>query len=74
MQSDMTFGSCAALFGEITFKEARVEQANVHDYPVLRMSESPGMQVHLVRSNEAAGEISEPGCSCVMTALTNAVV
>jgi isoquinoline 1-oxidoreductase beta subunit len=73
MESGIIFGLSAALFGEITLKEGRVEQGNFHDYRVLRMSESPAIDVHLVRSNEAPGGIGEPGCSCVMPALTNAV-
>ena len=40
LQSAIAFGLSAALFGEITLKDGRVEQSNFHDYRVLRMNES----------------------------------
>lgn len=73
MESGIIFGLSAALFGEITLKEGRVEQTNFGDYRVLRMNESPRIEVHLIKSPEAPGGIGEPGTSCIMPALTNAV-
>lgn len=40
---------------------------------VLRINESPRIEAHLIKSAEAPGGIGEPGTSCVMPALTNAV-
>ncbi|HWH41192.1 MAG TPA: xanthine dehydrogenase family protein molybdopterin-binding subunit, partial [Usitatibacter sp.] len=73
MESGIVFGLSAALYGEITLKDGRVEQTNFGDYRVLRMSETPPIDVDLVKSLEAPGGIGEPGTSCVMPALTNAV-
>jgi len=73
MQSGIVFGLSAALFGEITIKDGRVEQTNFGDYRVLRINEAPRIDVALVKSSEAPGGIGEPGTSCVMPALTNAV-
>lgn len=73
MESGIIFGLSGALFGEITLKEGRVEQTNFGDYRVLRMNESPRIEVHLIKSPEAPGGIGEPGTSCIMPALTNAV-
>jgi len=73
MESGIIFGLSAALFGEITIKDGRVEQTNFGDYRVLRISEAPRIDVHLVNSTEAPGGIGEPGTSCVMPALTNAI-
>ena len=73
MQSGIVFGLSAALFGEITIKDGRVEQTNFGDYRVLRINEVPKIEVTLVKSAEAPGGIGEPGTSCVMPALTNAV-
>jgi len=39
----------------------------------LRINETPRIDVHLVRNQEAPGGVGEPGTSCVMPALTNAV-
>jgi isoquinoline 1-oxidoreductase subunit beta len=73
MESGIIFGLSAALHGEITIKDGRVEQTNFGDYRVLRISEAPRIDVHLVKSLEAPGGIGEPGTSCVMPALTNAI-
>ncbi len=73
MESGIIFGLSAALFGEITLKDGRVEQTNFGDYRVLRINETPRIDVHLVRNQEAPGGVGEPGTSCVMPALTNAV-
>jgi CO/xanthine dehydrogenase Mo-binding subunit len=73
MESGIIFGLSAALHGEITIKDGRVEQTNFGDYRVLRINEVPRIDVHLVKSPEAPGGIGEPGTSCVMPALTNAI-
>ncbi len=73
MESGIVFGLSGALYGEITIKEGRVEQTNFGDYRVMRINEAPQIDVHLVKSLEAPGGIGEPGTSCVMPALTNAV-
>ena len=73
MQSGIIFGLSAVLFGEVTIKDGRVQQTNFGDYRVLRMNEAPRIDVHLVKSSEAPGGIGEPGTSCVMPALTNAL-
>ena len=73
MESGIVFGLSAALFGEITIKDGRVEQTNFGDYRVLRINELPGIDVFLIKSAEAPGGIGEPGTSCVMPALTNAI-
>jgi isoquinoline 1-oxidoreductase beta subunit len=73
MESGIVFGLSAALHGEITIKAGRVEQTNFGDYRVLRINEVPRIDVHLVKSMEAPGGIGEPGTSCVMPALTNAI-
>jgi isoquinoline 1-oxidoreductase subunit beta len=73
MESGIIFGLSAVLYGEITLKDGRVQQSNFHDYRVLRINETPQIDVHLVKSAEAPGGIGEPGTSCLMPALTNAV-
>ena len=73
MESGIIFGITAALFGEITLKDGRVEQRNFHDYRMLRINEAPAIEVHLVRSTEPPGGIGEPGTSAVMPAVTNAI-
>jgi isoquinoline 1-oxidoreductase subunit beta len=73
MESGIIFGITAALFGEITIKDGRVEQANFDDYRILRINEAPLIDVHLVKSTEAPGGVGEPGTSAVMPAVANAI-
>ena len=73
MQSGIIFGASAALYGEITLKDGRVQQTNFGDYRVLRINESPAIEVHLVKSAEAPGGMGEPGTAAVMPAIANAV-
>ncbi len=73
MEGGIVFGITAALWGEITIKDGRVEQHNFYDYRMLRLSETPKIEVHLVASTEAPGGIGEPGTSTVMPAVTNAI-
>ena len=73
VESGIIFGMTAALWGEITIKNGRVEQHNFNDYRALRMDEAPVIDVHLVPSTEAPGGIGEPGTSAVMPAITNAI-
>jgi isoquinoline 1-oxidoreductase beta subunit len=73
MQSGIVFGLSGALYGEVTIKDGRVEQTNFGDYRVLRINETPLIDVQLVKNLEAPGGIGEPGTSCVMPALTNAI-
>ena len=73
MESGIIFGITAALFGEITIKDGRVEQGNFDDYQMLRINEAPSIDVHLVKSTEAPGGVGEPGTSAVIPAVTNAI-
>jgi isoquinoline 1-oxidoreductase beta subunit len=73
VQSAVIFGISGALYGDVTFKDGRVEQTNFHDYRVLRMHETPLIETHIVSSNEAPGGMGEPGTSALMPALANAV-
>jgi len=73
MESGIIFGISAALWGEITLKNGRVEQHNFNDYRVLRLPEAPVIEVHLVQSTAAPGGVGEPGTSAVMPAVANAI-
>jgi isoquinoline 1-oxidoreductase beta subunit len=67
------FGISAALFGEITLKDGRVEQANFDTYRVLRMNEAPSIEVHIVKNTEPPGGMGEAGTSAIVPAVTNAI-
>ena len=73
IQSAVMFGVTAALYGEITLKDGRVEQTNFDTYQILRMSEAPVVEVHIVQSSESPGGIGEAGTSAIMPAVANAI-
>jgi isoquinoline 1-oxidoreductase subunit beta len=73
VQGAVIFGISAALSGEITVKDGRVEQANFDTYQVLRMNEVPTIEVHIVQNTEPPGGMGEPGTSAVVPAVTNAI-
>ena len=73
MEGGVVFGLSAALFGEITFENGRVQQSNFHDYPMLRMNEMPEVEVHIIPSAEKMGGVGEPGVPPVAPALANAI-
>lgn len=73
IESGVVYGISGALWGEVTLKNGRVEQSNFHNYRVLRMNETPPIEVHLVRNGEAPGGIGEPGTAATAPALGNAI-
>ena len=73
MESGIVFGLSAALYGEITFKDGRVEQGNFNTYPILRMDAMPRIEVYLVESNAPMGGIGEPGTPPIAPAVANAI-
>ena len=73
IESGVNFGITAALYGEITVKDGKVEQSNFDDYQMLRIDQAPSIEVHIMPSSEAPGGMGEPGTSAVVPAVANAV-
>jgi isoquinoline 1-oxidoreductase beta subunit len=73
MESGIAFGLGAALYSKLTFRDGRVQESNYHDYRVLRMSEMPKVEVHIVPSGEKMGGVGEPGTPPIAPAVANAV-
>jgi len=73
IEGGIIFGLSAALWGEITLKNGRIEQHNFNDYRVLRINEAPQIEVHLVKNGEAPGGIGEPGTIGIAPAVANAI-
>jgi isoquinoline 1-oxidoreductase beta subunit len=73
IQSAIMFGITAALYGNITINNGRVEQSNFDNYPILRMNEAPSVEVHIVQSRESPGGMGEAGTSAIVPAVANAI-
>ena len=76
-QSAVVFGLTAALFGEITIADGRVQQSNFHDYKMLRMADMPRVETVMVPSDDSSGNawggVGEPPVAPLAPALCNAV-
>ena len=73
LEGGIIFGLTAALKTEITLDKGRVQQRNFNDYPMLRMFESPAIEVFIVPSTEHPTGVGEPGVPPVAPAVTNAI-
>jgi isoquinoline 1-oxidoreductase beta subunit len=73
IQSSIVFGLSAALFDEVTLEKGRVQQGNFNDYPVLRMYQTPKIDVVLIQSTEKPGGIGEPATALIAPAVANAL-
>jgi isoquinoline 1-oxidoreductase beta subunit len=73
LEGGLIFGLTAALYGEVTIDRGRVQQSNFHDYRMLRIDQTPKIEVHVIKSGEAPGGIGETGVTAGPPALRNAI-
>lgn len=74
MEGAVAMGITAAVKNGITFAEGKTEQSNFHDNPVMRMSEMPPVEVHiLAEGGKNIKGVGEPGLPPVAPALANAI-
>ena len=73
LQGGLIFGLTAALWGEVTIERGRVQQSNFNDYRMLRIDETPPIDVHVIKSAEHPGGIGETGATAGPPALRNAI-
>lgn len=73
LQSAIVYGLSAALFGEITLANGRVEQSNFSNHPVVQMAHMPRIDTHIVPSTQPPGGVGEPGTPPIAPAVANAL-
>jgi isoquinoline 1-oxidoreductase beta subunit len=73
MAGALTMGLSAALKEKLQFANGGVQSNNFHDYRILRMSEAPDVEVHLVESDDHVGGAGEPSLAPIAPAVANAV-
>jgi isoquinoline 1-oxidoreductase beta subunit len=73
VQGGVIFGLSAALHGEITFTNGRVDQGNFDSYAAVRMDEAPRVTVHLIESGSKPLGVGESGTAGIGPAVANAV-
>lgn len=73
MEGGIIFALTAALYGKITIVDGEPQQNNFYDYQLLRINESPDIQVHIIDSDEFPSGVGEPGVPPLAAAVANAV-
>jgi isoquinoline 1-oxidoreductase beta subunit len=68
------YGLSAALYGEITLTDGKVDQSNFDTYRVLRMNEAPTVETHIVPSGNPPSGVGEPGTPVIAPAVANALL
>jgi isoquinoline 1-oxidoreductase subunit beta len=71
--SGIIYGLSATLYGRLTVQNGAVVESNFDDSPVLRIHETPKIEVYIVPSSEAPGGIGEVGTPGVAPSLFNAI-
>ncbi|WP_456379376.1 molybdopterin cofactor-binding domain-containing protein [Thiolapillus sp.] len=74
MEGSIIFALTATLKSKITVRNGQVEQSNFHNYPILKIDETPEIEVIILSNEEEPGGIGEPGVPPLAPALANAVL
>ncbi len=73
IESAIIYGLTAAMYGEISVENGRVTQGNFPDYPMLKLAQTPAIDVEFVESGERIGGMGEVGLPPVAAAICNAL-
>jgi isoquinoline 1-oxidoreductase beta subunit len=73
VQGSVIEGLSHALHQQITLANGQVEQSNFHEYPLLRMSEAPPVQVQFLKTDYPPTGLGEPALPPAIPALCNAI-
>lgn len=58
---------------KITMEAGRIQQSNLHDYPVLRMPDTPQVDIHFIESEFDPTGLGEPALPPLAPAVANAI-
>ncbi len=73
LRGAIIFGLTSTLMGEINVKDGQIVQSNFDDYKMIRLKETPEINIHLIESKEKSGGIGEAGTPLIGPAVANAV-
>ncbi len=73
IQGSVVYALTAIGRGEITIKDGRVEQSNFVDYPMMRISDMPKVEVVIAPTGGFWGGVGEPAQAPIAPALCNAI-
>jgi isoquinoline 1-oxidoreductase beta subunit len=73
VEGGILFGLTAALMGRITVDGGKVVEGNFDSYPLLRIDETPEIEIRIIPSGESPGGVGELGVPPVAPAVANAL-
>ena len=73
VEGSFVYGLSAALYGECTVENGRIQQSNFHDYPALRLAEMPKVETIVMPSGGFWGGVGEPTIAVAAPAVLNAI-
>jgi isoquinoline 1-oxidoreductase beta subunit len=73
MEGGIVFGLSAALHDEITIEKGQVKQMSFVDFPVVRISDCPVIETHIMPSQMHPQGVGEPGVPPIAPAVANSV-
>ncbi|AEE50338.1 xanthine dehydrogenase family protein molybdopterin-binding subunit [Haliscomenobacter hydrossis] len=73
IEGGMVDGIGHAMFGQLTFKDGAPEQSNFDTYRIIRMADTPPIEVHFVENELDPTGLGEPTLPPISAALGNAI-
>ncbi len=73
MESAIIMGLSSALYEEVQFKNGEIVSDNFDTYRLMRIDNTPEIEVHILNSKGVMGGVGEPGLPPVIPALANAI-
>ena len=73
VEGSFVYGLSAALYGECTVKDGRIEQQNFHDYPSMKLADMPQVETTIMGSGGFWGGVGEPTIAVAAPAVLNAI-
>lgn len=72
-EGNIVMGLTAAIKDGITFTNGVCDQTNFHQFNLMRINETPKMEIHIIDSGANPGGVGEPGLPPIAPALGNAI-